>query len=192
MLHFESWLCFFWQKWAWLCTSTSRRNVLIRAQLVPHPEKISKGGEDAYFASEYLLAVADGVGGWNKQGIDPSLYSRFLCSAYGVSYQVHRFTSMKSPITTHFTRNNWSLKLRQTTDIQVLPLWVWPPYKETLSGRVISVVFYISNRLSSVCFEKVRIIQVNIWDSWFDAQIQLSISISSRSLWWRWPQGGYL
>ena len=47
---------------------------------IPHPDKVEKGGEDAYYANSNLLAVADGVGGWNNQGIDPSLYSRALCA----------------------------------------------------------------------------------------------------------------
>lgn len=29
-----------------------------------------------------MLVVADGVGGWNNQGVDPGIYARFLCSAY--------------------------------------------------------------------------------------------------------------
>jgi len=32
--------------------------------LLPHPEKEAKGGEDALFASDNVLVVADGVGGW--------------------------------------------------------------------------------------------------------------------------------
>ena len=32
----------------------------------PHPEKVARGGEDAYYASENLLIVADGVGGWAR------------------------------------------------------------------------------------------------------------------------------
>lgn len=47
--------------------------------MIPHPQKVEKGGEDAYFISSSLLIVADGVGGWNNQGIDPGLYSKFLC-----------------------------------------------------------------------------------------------------------------
>lgn len=46
---------------------------------IPHPEKVAKGGEDAYFAGSSLLAVADGVGGWATLNIDPALYSRELC-----------------------------------------------------------------------------------------------------------------
>lgn len=38
------------------------------------------GGEDALYSSENLLVVADGVGGWNRYGIDPSKYSRKLVS----------------------------------------------------------------------------------------------------------------
>lgn len=46
--------------------------------MIPHPDKASKGGEDACGTEDKLLVVADGVGGWNSQGIDPSKYSREL------------------------------------------------------------------------------------------------------------------
>ena len=29
--------------------------------MIPHPEKLHKGGEDAYFTNDQLLSVADGV-----------------------------------------------------------------------------------------------------------------------------------
>ena len=45
---------------------------------IPFPAKKYKGGEDAHGHTFNLLAVADGVGGWNDQGIDPALYSRKL------------------------------------------------------------------------------------------------------------------
>jgi protein phosphatase PTC7 len=32
--------------------------------MIPHPDKVSKGGEDALYANDNILAVADGVGGW--------------------------------------------------------------------------------------------------------------------------------
>lgn len=32
--------------------------------MIPHPQKVHKGGEDALYAEKYLVAVADGVGGW--------------------------------------------------------------------------------------------------------------------------------
>ena len=38
-----------------------------------------KGGEDAFFVSDALwgaIGVADGVGSWNLDGVDPSFYSR--------------------------------------------------------------------------------------------------------------------
>jgi len=38
-----------------------------------------KGGEDAFFVSDTLwgaIGVADGVGGWNEDGVDPALFSR--------------------------------------------------------------------------------------------------------------------
>lgn len=50
-----------------------------RAAVVqPHPDKVYKGGEDAYVACDELLAVADGVGGWKEKDIDPQAYARSL------------------------------------------------------------------------------------------------------------------
>lgn len=49
------------------------------SHMIPHPEKAYKGGEDAMFTSDNLLVVADGVGGWADQGVDPGLYSKKLC-----------------------------------------------------------------------------------------------------------------
>jgi len=47
---------------------------------LPHPDKVHKGGEDAYFANSAYRAfgVADGVGGWADCGVDPGEYSRCL------------------------------------------------------------------------------------------------------------------
>lgn len=41
---------------------------------IPHPDKAKRGGEDAYFVSlpeTSAVGVADGVGGWANQGINP-------------------------------------------------------------------------------------------------------------------------
>ena len=46
---------------------------------LPHPDKAQTGGEDAFFVSSHgqgAFGVADGVGGWNMEGVDPSRYSR--------------------------------------------------------------------------------------------------------------------
>ena len=32
--------------------------------IIPHPQKVAKGGEDAYYIGERSVGVADGVGGW--------------------------------------------------------------------------------------------------------------------------------
>jgi protein phosphatase PTC7 len=53
---------------------------------IPHYKKRKQGGEDCHFASDKLLVVIDGVGGWNQVGIDPSEYSRQLCSKYYNNY----------------------------------------------------------------------------------------------------------
>ena len=42
------------------------------ALVLPHPDKVEKGGEDGFFiaASGRALGIADGVGGWAEAGID--------------------------------------------------------------------------------------------------------------------------
>jgi len=47
---------------------------------IPHPAKVAKGGEDAYFLSKNMkiMGIADGVGGWGDIGVDPALYSKSL------------------------------------------------------------------------------------------------------------------
>ncbi|MCD9644810.1 hypothetical protein HAX54_033259 [Datura stramonium] len=47
--------------------------------LIPHPNKVEKGGEDAFFVSSDnggVIAVADGVSGWAEKNVDPALFSR--------------------------------------------------------------------------------------------------------------------
>jgi hypothetical protein len=46
--------------------------------LIPHPDKVAKGGEDAAFGLEHAVGVADGVGGWASKGVDPGIYSKRL------------------------------------------------------------------------------------------------------------------
>ncbi|XP_052288841.1 probable protein phosphatase 2C 26 isoform X4 [Citrus sinensis] len=53
----------------------------VGTHLIPHPNKVERGGEDAFFVSCYnggVIAVADGVSGWAEQNVDPSLFSREL------------------------------------------------------------------------------------------------------------------
>eukprot|EP00271_Cylindrocystis_brebissonii_P000155 TRINITY_DN101_c0_g1_i4.p1 TRINITY_DN101_c0_g1~~TRINITY_DN101_c0_g1_i4.p1 ORF type:complete len:391 (-),score=73.79 TRINITY_DN101_c0_g1_i4:288-1460(-) len=54
--------------------------LLAAAKVIPHPDKIDKGGEDAHLLDvervPAVLCVADGVGGWAEDGVDPALYSR--------------------------------------------------------------------------------------------------------------------
>lgn len=47
-------------------------------RVIPHPAKAARGGEDAFFSHPFAIGVADGVGGWNEAGVDPSKYSRSL------------------------------------------------------------------------------------------------------------------
>ncbi|CDW72503.1 serine threonine family 2c [Stylonychia lemnae] len=47
--------------------------------VLPHIQKRHKGGEDAAVLTDRVLAVADGVGGWAENNVDPAKYSRRLC-----------------------------------------------------------------------------------------------------------------
>jgi len=51
----------------------------IRVYVLPHMQKRHKGGEDAAVLTDRVLAVADGVGGWAENNVDPANYSRRLC-----------------------------------------------------------------------------------------------------------------
>ena len=46
--------------------------------IIPHDTKLHRGGEDAADSSDTVLAVADGVGGWARSGINPGLFSMEL------------------------------------------------------------------------------------------------------------------
>jgi len=57
--------------------------------MIPHPAKVDKGGEDAYFVSSdgLALGVADGVGGWGLHGIDPAIYARSMMNDSKKAYE---------------------------------------------------------------------------------------------------------
>ncbi|KAA8543703.1 hypothetical protein F0562_021551 [Nyssa sinensis] len=53
----------------------------VGTHIIPHPKKVEKGGEDAFFVSSYnggVIAVADGVSGWAEQNVNPALFSQEL------------------------------------------------------------------------------------------------------------------
>jgi protein phosphatase PTC7 len=54
--------------------------------VIPHPDKVEKGGEDAILVKRRLIAVADGVGGWIRLGVDAGEYSRELMRLIGEIY----------------------------------------------------------------------------------------------------------
>jgi len=64
--------------------------------VIPHPEKVAKGGEDAYYSDKQVLAVADGVGGWADHGVDPAIYSRKLCANIDQLLQTNGFEKYKT------------------------------------------------------------------------------------------------
>eukprot|EP00798_Chlamydomonas_sp_ICE-L_P015914 gene15914-22048_t len=49
------------------------------SHMIPHADKVAKGGEDAWFTSTAgcgAVGVADGVGGWAEEDINPAEYAR--------------------------------------------------------------------------------------------------------------------
>jgi hypothetical protein len=49
-----------------------------RTIIIPHDEKIHRGGEDSAHATDTIIAVADGVGGWGRRGVNPGHFSKLL------------------------------------------------------------------------------------------------------------------
>lgn len=64
--------------------AASKYSLIATGTNLPHPDKVDKGGEDAWFVrvdgknGGGEMYVADGVGGFNEQGVDPGLYARVL------------------------------------------------------------------------------------------------------------------
>ncbi|KAM0953804.1 putative protein-serine/threonine phosphatase [Dioscorea sansibarensis] len=59
----------------------SEVSISFGTHLIPHPNKADKGGEDAFFVSNYnggVFAIADGVSGWAVRNVNPALFSQEL------------------------------------------------------------------------------------------------------------------
>lgn len=63
---------------------------------IPYYKKRDRGGEDAWLLTEELLAVADGVGGWNRKGVDPGIFARELCAHVWSDYKKLRVEEGKT------------------------------------------------------------------------------------------------
>ena len=65
---------------------------------IPHPDKAKRGGEDSFFVglpSLSAIGVADGVGGWANQGINPKHFADDL-----MAYTFEEMEAgMKNPVT---------------------------------------------------------------------------------------------
>ena len=64
-------------------TNASELSLVAAGANLPHPDKVAKGGEDAWFVridkkGGGEMYLADGVGGFNEKGVDPGLYARVL------------------------------------------------------------------------------------------------------------------
>jgi protein phosphatase PTC7 len=70
------------------------RRLSVGVSAIPHPAKVAKGGEDAYFLSTDMkvIGVADGVGGWGDIGVDPALYSKSLMEGAKLAVDTPMFT----------------------------------------------------------------------------------------------------
>lgn len=59
--------------------TVQRRQLQFGTANIPHPDKVSYGGEDAYFTSDVgggAMGIADGVGGWQNDQINPAEYAK--------------------------------------------------------------------------------------------------------------------
>eukprot|EP00933_Yihiella_yeosuensis_P050666 TRINITY_DN48464_c0_g1_i1.p1 TRINITY_DN48464_c0_g1~~TRINITY_DN48464_c0_g1_i1.p1 ORF type:complete len:372 (-),score=81.96 TRINITY_DN48464_c0_g1_i1:83-1111(-) len=59
-------------------SAASPLRISFASACLPHPAKVAKGGEDAFFADPATrsFGVADGVGGWAETGVDPGRFAR--------------------------------------------------------------------------------------------------------------------
>jgi len=57
---------------------------------IPDAKKRHRGGEDGFLLTRELIAVADGVGGWNRKGVDPGIFARELCGHVWNDYKSHK------------------------------------------------------------------------------------------------------
>ena len=64
---------------------------------IPHFSKKEKGGEDALAIDDGLICVADGVGGWADQGVDPGIYSNQLAQNVKKYFLEETHNSIKDP-----------------------------------------------------------------------------------------------
>lgn len=89
---------------------------------VPHPAKIAKGGEDAYFLSGDMRAigVADGVGGWADIGVDPAEYSRKLMEEGKVSAEASTF--QRDPVRIMCEAYNAALRVQGSSTACIITL----------------------------------------------------------------------
>lgn len=65
--------------------------------MIPHPAKVDKGGEDAFFVSSdnKAIGIADGVGGWSLHGIDPAIYAQSMMRDCKLAYEE---LNLKTPL----------------------------------------------------------------------------------------------
>eukprot|EP00210_Caulerpa_lentillifera_P004292 g4095.t1 len=68
---------------------------------IPHIEKVEKKGEDAFFISTIrngVIGLADGVGSWSKEGIDPAVYANGLMreAKRAVEFKKRKYSARES------------------------------------------------------------------------------------------------
>ena len=80
----------------------SKYSLVAAGANLPHPDKVDKGGEDAWFAKigpdgGGAMYLADGVGGFNEQGVDPGLYARVLTYEAAKAFDAAKKNPLFSP-----------------------------------------------------------------------------------------------
>jgi protein phosphatase PTC7 len=75
--------------------------------LIPHDSKLHRGGEDAAATSDTILVVADGVGGWAQENVNPGLYSSLLTKTIVELFEEKQQTSSTSSLTEVVHDANW-------------------------------------------------------------------------------------
>ncbi|CAI2371081.1 unnamed protein product [Moneuplotes crassus] len=116
--------------------------------IIPHPEKAYKGGEDALIVKDRLIAVADGVGGWASEGVDPGLYSKQLVKFIGEEFDKNPNATPKEILT---IANDKTTHIGTSTCV----IAILEPQKQAIATTVLGDSSYLLLRPENGTLKKI-------------------------------------
>mmetsp|Transcript_68337 Transcript_68337/g.156934 ORF Transcript_68337/g.156934 Transcript_68337/m.156934 type:complete len:357 (+) Transcript_68337:73-1143(+) len=89
-----------------ISTSSKALTCVFGSKVIPHPSKVHRGGEDAFFVCHETgsFGVADGVGGWIDLGVNSGIYSRTLLRHCRATVAVEKAESLAAGLNSAWAR----------------------------------------------------------------------------------------